>query len=115
MDYLPAKNATKVDWRISDQSRAIVEYYSRHSGYTEEDIVDYTLKFLLGDPAFAKFLQSQRRTKRMVDRIFYGDDNMSLLSKYLNVSIEDLGEVVGVIGNADTKENIVDEKATTFD
>lgn len=114
MKYLPPKRAAKVNWQISDQSRAIVEYYAKHSGYSEDDVVDFFLKNLLGDPAFARFLKSQRRTKRLVDRIFYGDDTMQSLNEYGPFSADDFGQEVentdGILDDGKTSEVSFEDK-----
>lgn len=109
MKYLSPKCAAKVNWVLSDQTRAIVEYYAKYSGYSEDEIVDFALKNLLGDPRFANYLRAQRRTKRLVDRVFYGDETMRILDDYIDLNADSFGET------ATTDDNAITDKAPLDD
>jgi hypothetical protein len=78
-----------VKWEISDQTKCILEYYPKCVGYSEAEVADRFLKNLLGDPMFVRFLKSQRRNKRMVERMFYGDHTMAAIDDYLDANNQD--------------------------
>ncbi len=82
MKYLKPRKPSKVGWTISDQTLCIIEQYAKFSSYSEEFIVEEFMKNLLGNPEFTVYLRGLRRNKRMVDRIFYGDEEMSLLKEF---------------------------------
>lgn len=104
MKFLPPKKAEKVNWQISEQTRTIVELYAKYTAYSEEEIVDFFMKNLLSDPKFGKFLKAQRRNKRIIDRVFLGDETMGLLYQYIDMDTSDLGNL------EDELEEDVDKK-----
>jgi hypothetical protein len=64
------KNAKKVDWNISEQTRALVSYYAEYSEYSEEEVVDEFLqRNLKKDEHFIKWINSRRNNKRMLKAI----------------------------------------------
>lgn len=83
MKYLKPRKPSKVDWTISDQTLCIIEQYAKFSDFPPELIVEDFMKNLLGNPEFAQYLRGLRRNKRMVDRIFHGDEEMNLLRDYM--------------------------------
>lgn len=60
----------KVDWLVTDHSRYIVQYYAEFSGYTENEVVDFTLKNLLMNPEFQEWIKTKRNNKRIISRLF---------------------------------------------
>lgn len=47
------KNAKKVNWNISERTRAMVSYYAEYSEYSEEEVVDEFLQLnLIKDEQF---------------------------------------------------------------
>lgn len=67
---------------IAGQTAYLVETFAEYAGVSEDEVVDRFLKNLLCDPNFAKYLRNNKRTKRIVSHIFYGDSEMRLLDEY---------------------------------
>lgn len=64
------KNAKKVDWNISERTRALVSYYAEYSEYSEEEVVDeFLLRNLIKDEHFIEWIKSKRNNKRMLKSI----------------------------------------------
>lgn len=61
---------TNVQWTISNRTKAIVEYYSKYTGYLEDEIVDDFLKNILEDAEFLKWIQKKRNNKRICSKLF---------------------------------------------
>lgn len=59
-------NAQSTDWKISEQSRAIVKYYAEYTEYSESEVVDLFLKRLLEDKDFIEWVNSKRFNKRIL-------------------------------------------------
>lgn len=72
MNFIKPRNikAEKVDWRISEQSRAIVKYYAEYTEHTESDVVDTLLKNIIDDKDFIKWIQERRFNKRILSQLF---------------------------------------------
>lgn len=85
MRWATPKNAKRVTWELSKHSLDIVEYYAKYAGRPQNEIVDQFLQNILGDPRFARYLRTQRRNKRLVSKLFFGDTNMSLLDEYARI------------------------------
>lgn len=63
----------KVDWKISDHTRAIVKYYSEYTGFDENEVVDRFLKNLIEDERFLDWINSKRRKKRMLQQLMVSE------------------------------------------
>lgn len=48
------KNVEKVDWLLSERTRAIVKYYAEYTEYSESEIVDKFLLNILEDEDFVQ-------------------------------------------------------------
>lgn len=70
------KQAAKVNWKISERTRAIVKYYAEYGESTEEEVVDEFLTNILLDEKFIKWVESKRYNKRILAQIINtdGDD-----------------------------------------
>jgi DNA relaxase NicK len=62
-------NADKVDWLISERTKAIVKYYAEYTEYTESEIVDKFLKNILDDKDFIKWIEQKRNNKRLIKQM----------------------------------------------
>ena len=82
MRFIQQKRSEKVNWVISEQTRSIVENYAKFTNCSDSEVADLFLKNILSDPDFQHYLKTHRRTKRIIDRIFYGDSDMKLLYEY---------------------------------
>ena len=72
MKFIEPKNkhGQKVEWVISEHSRAIVRYYAEYTGYSEEEIVDMFLKNIIDDSNFLDWIHSKRNKKRVSTKLF---------------------------------------------
>lgn len=61
----PKTTKKKVTWEISDKTLTILNYYSKYSQYSEEEIVDMFLENLLEDEGFIEWINKQRYKKRI--------------------------------------------------
>lgn len=64
----------KVDWKISEHTRAIVKYYSEYTRLNEEEIVDCFLKNILEDENFLNWIYRKRRNKRMLQQLLINEE-----------------------------------------
>lgn len=71
MKFIKPKNtnADKVDWLISERTKAIVKYYAEYTEYTESEIVDKFLKNILDDKDFIKWIEQKRNNKRLIKQM----------------------------------------------
>ena len=71
MKFIKPKNnnADKVDWLVSERTRAIVRYYAEYTEYTESEIVDIFLRNLLDDKEFKKWIENKRNNRRMLKQL----------------------------------------------
>ena len=60
------KNVEKVDWLLSERTRAIVKYYAEYTEYSESDIVDKFLLNILEDKDFIGWIVKKRNNRRIV-------------------------------------------------
>jgi len=72
--YTPKNaNKVKVEWRVSEKTKAIVKYYAEYTGYTEDEVVDEFIKVnILNDSNFLKWIYNKRRNKRILSLIGLG-------------------------------------------
>lgn len=63
------KNVDKVDWLLSEKTRAIVKYYAEYTEYSESEIVDKFLHNLLDDKKFLEWIDSKRNNRRIVKQL----------------------------------------------
>lgn len=63
------KNADKVNWVISERSRAIVRHYAEFTEYTESEVVDMFLRNILGDKDFLNWIENKRNNKRILKEL----------------------------------------------
>ncbi|WP_147802845.1 hypothetical protein [Alkalicoccus halolimnae] len=71
MDFIKPKkkNAEPVNWKLSEQARAIVKYYAEYTEYTESEVVDTFLKNILKDEHFIEWISNKRNKKRIVKQL----------------------------------------------
>ncbi|MFU8690882.1 hypothetical protein [Rossellomorea marisflavi] len=67
----------KVDWKISEHTRAIVKYYAEYTHLNEDEIVDRFLKNILEDEKFLHWVHQKRRNKRMVQQLMIDEEKKS--------------------------------------
>ncbi|MBD3108174.1 hypothetical protein IEO70_07315 [Bacillus sp. AGMB 02131] len=63
------KNVEKVDWKLSEQTRAIVKYYAEYTEYTEQEVVETILLNILEDENFIEWVKSKRNNKRIIKQL----------------------------------------------
>lgn len=71
MEFIKPKNlnAEKVDWMISERTRAIVKYYAEYADYSEGEVVDMFLQNLLEDGEFRNWIEKKRNNRRMLRQL----------------------------------------------
>lgn len=79
MEFIKPKEelGKKVDWKISDHSRAIVRYYAEYTHLNENEIVDRFLKNILEDENFLDWIHRKRRNKRMLQQLMMEEETMN--------------------------------------
>jgi hypothetical protein len=60
----------KVDWLISERTRAIMRYYAQYTGYNESEIANEFLVNILDDPEFGMWIQNKRDNKRILSKVY---------------------------------------------
>ena len=63
------KNVEKVDWLLSERTRAIVKYYAEYTEYSESDIVDKFLLNILEDKDFIGWIEKKLNNRRIVKQL----------------------------------------------
>lgn len=63
------KNAEKVDWLLSERTRAIVKYYAEYTEYSESEVVDKFLVNILDDKDFVQWIEKKRNNRRIVKQL----------------------------------------------
>ncbi|MBZ9533987.1 hypothetical protein KGR20_06890 [Cytobacillus oceanisediminis] len=63
------KNVEKVDWLLSERTRAIVKYYAEYTEYSESEIVDKFLLNILEDKDFIGWIEKKRNNRRIVKQL----------------------------------------------
>lgn len=71
MEFIKPKKTQgrKVNWIVSEHTRAIVKYYAQYTEYSEDEVVDKFLKNLLKDEGFMEWIQKKRFNKRITDQL----------------------------------------------
>jgi hypothetical protein len=64
----------KVDWKISEHTRAIVKYYAEYTRLNEDEIVDRFLKNILEDENFLDWVNRKRRNTRMIQQLMMNEE-----------------------------------------
>jgi hypothetical protein len=64
------KLGSKVDWQVSDRTKAIIKYYAEYTGLSEDEVVDRFLANILKDPDFNTWIDSKRRKTRIMKQLF---------------------------------------------
>lgn len=64
----------KVDWKLSDHTRAIVKYYAEYTRLNEDEIVDRFLKNILEDENFLDWIHRKRRNRRMIQQLLIKEE-----------------------------------------
>lgn len=64
------KLGSKVDWQVSDRTKAIVKYYAEYTGFSENEVVDRFLTNILKDPDFNLWINGKRRKTRIMKQLF---------------------------------------------
>ncbi len=67
----------KVDWKVTDHTRAIVKYYAEYTHLNESEIVDRFLKNILEDEKFLDWINRKRRNKRMIEQLMVNEEKKS--------------------------------------
>jgi len=96
IDFLNPRNArlSAVDWKVSEQSRAIVKYYAEYTEYTENHVVDMFFKELLKDDKFLEWVKSRRFNKRILNQLLL----QTLINEDTPVSEDQLSKSDSSIG-----------------
>jgi len=63
------KNAERVEWELSEQTRAIVKYYAEYTEYTEDEVVETFLLNILDDVDFIDWIKNKRNNKRIIKQL----------------------------------------------
>jgi DNA relaxase NicK len=63
------KNVEKVDWLLSERTRAIVKYYAEYTEYSESEVVDKILLNILEDKDFIDWIEKKRNNRRIVKQL----------------------------------------------
>lgn len=63
------KNVEKVDWLLSERTRAIVKYYAEYTEYGESEVVDKFLLNILEDKDFIAWIEKKRNNRRIVKQL----------------------------------------------
>lgn len=63
------KNVEKVDWLLSERTRAIVKYYAEYTEYSESEVVDKFLLNILEDKDFIAWIEKKRNNRRIVKQL----------------------------------------------
>lgn len=71
MKFIKPKNtnAEKVDWFLSERTRAIVKYYAEYTEYSESEVVDKFLLNILEDEEFIRWIEKKRNNRRIVKQL----------------------------------------------
>lgn len=77
MDFIKPKNANKqkVSLKVSYKTKLLIEYYSKYTDYSEDEVVDMFMQNLLKDPSFVEWLNKRRSSKKISEHIFNNVDN----------------------------------------
>lgn len=72
MDYIKPKNLNKktVKLELSSRSVSILEYYSRYTEYSQDEILDMFLLNLLDDEMFIEWINKQRYNKKILALLY---------------------------------------------
>lgn len=63
------RNAKKVDWEISEKTRAVVSNYAEYTEYSESETVDIFLLNILDDKDFLEWVKNRRNNKRITKQM----------------------------------------------
>ncbi|THE13866.1 hypothetical protein E1I69_06540, partial [Bacillus timonensis] len=63
------KNVDKVDWLLSERTRAIVKYYAEYTEYPESEVVDLFLLNILEDENFMDWVKNKRNNRRILKQL----------------------------------------------
>jgi hypothetical protein len=64
------KPNNRMNWCVSDQTKAIVKYYTEYTNRDEHEVVDTFLKNIIKDKDFIDWIKNKRRNKRIMSQIF---------------------------------------------
>ncbi len=64
------KRSAKVNWKISERTRAIVQYYAEFTEHSQEEVVDEFLTNMLNDKRCREWIANKRYNKRIINQIF---------------------------------------------
>lgn len=89
-------NKNKVVFNISNKTKSIIEYYSKYTGYAEDEIVDIFMQNVLEDAEFVTWLNKQRYSKKIKSIILNDKDNiqheLNIEEDDVHGKTEDIGE-----------------------
>lgn len=76
MDFIKPKNTNKqkISLKISYKTKLLIEYYSKYTDYSEDEVVDMFMQNLLKDPNFVDWLNKRRSSKKINEHIFNKGD-----------------------------------------
>lgn len=76
MDFIKPKNINKqkISLKISYKTKLLIEYYSKYTDYSEDEVVDMFMQNLLKDPNFVEWLNKRRSSKKISEHIFNKGD-----------------------------------------
>ena len=76
MDFIKPKNTNKhkISLKVSYKTKLLIEYYSKYTDYSEDEVVDMFMQNLLKDANFVEWLNKRRSSKKISEHIFNKGD-----------------------------------------
>jgi len=83
VEFIKPKTIFKVipDWKVSENTKAIVKNYADYTGLTESEVIDSFLKNILKDPDFFKWASKQRNNKKLTGIFNANNININNISE----------------------------------
>lgn len=77
MDFIKPKNENKqkISLKVSYKTKLLIEYYSKYTDYSEDEVVDMFMQNLLKDANFVEWLKKRRSSKKISEHIFNKGNN----------------------------------------
>jgi hypothetical protein len=70
------KNKQKVEFKLSQRTRLLINYYAKYTEHDEDEVVDFFMTNLLEDKEFVEWLKG-RRSKEKISSIIFNEENGS--------------------------------------
>lgn len=80
MNYIKPKRANKkkINLELSTRTISILEYYSKYTQYSNEEILDEFLLNLLDDTDFIEWIGKQRYNKKILASLYEATSELEL-------------------------------------